>query len=79
MSWARDLFGPELANQSGKISVEQALAKKRVIGVYFSAHWVIRSSLDSEFSNFIFFITSLYSVHHVDNLLRCYLNSINNL
>ncbi len=60
MSWSRDLFGPELAIQSGKITIEEALAKKKVIGVYFSAHWVMFSSnldTDRQFSNFIFFTT----------------------
>ncbi len=40
MTWASDLFGTELVTKTGNASTESVLAKKKVIAVYFSAHWV---------------------------------------
>lgn len=40
MTWTTDFFGPELVTKGGKVSTESALAGKKVIAIYFSAHWV---------------------------------------
>lgn len=38
--WAENKFGPALVNQSGKrMPTGNALKGKRIIGLYFSAHW----------------------------------------
>ena len=38
--WATDLLGPTLVNANGKsIPLATALGNKRLIGLYFSAHW----------------------------------------
>jgi nucleoredoxin len=34
-----ELFGEKLQSKAGEISVEEALAGKEAIGIYFSAHW----------------------------------------
>ncbi|OQR97415.1 nucleoredoxin [Thraustotheca clavata] len=33
------LLGPEIQTKEGIVSTENALANKKVVGIYFSAHW----------------------------------------
>ncbi len=40
MTWTTEYFGNELKTKSGKASTEETLANKKVIAIYFSAHWV---------------------------------------
>jgi nucleoredoxin len=39
MSWADSQFGPTIVTKSGVKSTSEALAGKKLIGLYFSAHW----------------------------------------
>ena len=39
MSWATEYFGPEIITKSGKKSTSEVVVGKKVIGIYFSAHW----------------------------------------
>lgn len=51
-SWIEEHFGSTLTTKSGSEDAVTALAKKKYVGIYFSAHWV----RDHFFSGHFFFL-----------------------
>ncbi len=39
VAWQTELFGESLKTKAGTASTEEALVGKKLVGVYFSAHW----------------------------------------
>lgn len=39
MSWATEYFGPEIITKNGRKPTSEVVLGKKVIGIYFSAHW----------------------------------------
>ena len=40
MSWASEYFGEEIVTKNGTVKTSEALAGKKRVALYFSAHWV---------------------------------------
>jgi hypothetical protein len=41
MSWKTEYFGEQLVTKAGTVPTADALAGKKLVGIYFSAHWLV--------------------------------------